>query len=702
MKPKTIKTKLQVYSYIVIVLLAILGVRLAIVQFFHQQIYQTQAKENRIRLVAVKAPRGEIYDRHGEILAANELVYTLSLSYLGLSGQDTVVSNLVSLMQSYYPEIDKDFIEEKIKLQKYRLFEPVIIVRDIPWELVVKLEENRQILPGVTVTVEPLRSYPEATLAGHVLGYIHSINAEEMANSEGKYSINSLIGKAGIEKQYEKELRGKDGARRVEVDAKGRPIRELLTMEPTPGNNLYLTLDLELQKVLEKSMDQVLGQLQEKYPKAKVGSAVVLNVKTGEILAMSSRPGLNPDDWKGNLSDERASYYYPPGKYDPMNPGAEVNRALQESYPPGSTFKPVTGMAALEKEAMDPLNDSVNCTGGYWIAPKIKCTGVHGNVNYYAGMAHSCNTYFQEVGRRAGKDEIINVAREFGLGSKTGIDLPDESKGLLPTPEWKKEVNATILNNRYENLIKDLNARYAALQRGVTNEAELEKLQQKKQKEKNQIDADHDIRYRWDTVWQQYDTFNMSIGQGANNYTVLQLANYAATIANGGYLMRPHVMERIVSDTGKTVKTVKPEAVREVKVKPSTIAETRRAMLAVTEPGGTAYFLFAHFPETIQVAAKTGTAETGRQGDNAKKEFHGVFIAFAPFEDPELAFAGVIEYGYSGGSSAGIVARDVFEHYFGIKDHLAEEKALQEAAAGSQSQVDINQTGEIDPSLRPR
>ncbi|MGS0765272.1 penicillin-binding protein 2 [Syntrophomonas curvata] len=702
MKPNTIKTKLKVYSYIVIALLTVLAARLAIVQFFHQQLYQTQAKENRIRLVAVKAPRGEIYDRKGKILAANELVYTLSLSYLGLSGQDTVVNSLVKLMQSYYPEIDNQFIEEKIKLQKYRLFEPVIVVRDIPWELVVKLEENRQILPGVAITVEPLRSYPEAALAGHVLGYIHSINAEELARSEGKYSINSLIGKAGIEKQYEKELRGSDGARRVEVDAKGRPVRELLTMEPTPGNNLYLTLDMEMQKVLEKSMDEVLAQLQEKYPKAKVGSAVVINVKTGEILAMTSRPGLNPDDWKGNLSDERASYYYPSGKYDPMNPGAEVNRALQESYPPGSTFKPVTGMAALEKEAMDPLRDSVNCAGRYWIAPRIKCTGVHGNVNYYAGMAHSCNTYFQEMGRRAGKDEIIKVARELGLGSKTGIDLPDESSGLLPTPEWKKKVNVPILNSRYENLIKDLDAKYESLQRGVTDEEELKKLQRKKQQEKNKIDAEHDSRYRFDTVWQDYDTFNMSIGQGGNDYTVLQLANYVATIANGGYLMKPHVMARVVSDKGKVLNTTKPEVVHEADIKPPTIAETRRAMLAVAEPGGTAYFLFAHFPETIRVAAKTGTAETSRQGDNPKKDFHGVFVAFAPFDDPEIAFAGVIEYGYSGGSSAGLVARDVFEHYFGIKDHLAEEKALEATAASSENQVDPNQTGEIDPSARPR
>ena len=704
MKPKTIKTRLKVYSYIVIALLAILCVRLAVVQLFHQQAYQTQAKENRIRLVAVKAPRGEIYARDGDILANNELVYTLSLSYLGLNGQDNVVDNLAKLLQSYYPEIDKSYIEEKINLQKYRLFEPLIIVRDIPWELVVEIEENRQTLPGVTITVEPLRAYPEATLAGHVLGYIHSISAKELANNEeSKYSINSLIGKSGIEKQYEKELRGKDGARRVEVDANGRPVRELMTLEPSPGNDLYLTLDMELQKVLEKSMDQVLNQIQERYPKAKVGSAVVINVKTGEVLAMCSRPALNPDDWKGKLSNEKASYYYPPGNYDPMNPGAEINRALQEAYPPGSTFKPITGMAALDGGSVDPLS-LVNCGGAYWIKPNIKCTGVHGNVNYYAGMARSCNTYFQEMGRRAGKDNIIHVAREFGLGSKTGIDLPDESQGLLPTPQWKKEVNATILNNRYAATLKRMDEKYNALeQEAKGNQEQLEKLKRQKQQEKNQIDAEHDIDYRWNTNWQDYDTFNMSIGQGYNDYTVMQLANYVATIANGGYLMRPHIMKSVVSHEGKTLKTVKPEVIDEVDVSPATIAETRRAMLAVAQPGGTAHFLFAHFPAEFQVVAKTGTAETGRQGDNPKKDYHGVFIAFAPFADPEIAFAGVIEYGYSGGGSVGYVARDIFEHYFGIKDHLADEKALEDEEIPSTNQSNENQdVVETDPTVRPR
>jgi len=675
MKQEDIKTRLKIYAYLVIGLMSILCIRLAVVQLFNNEVYQTQAKDNYIRLLSIKAPRGEIYARNGEMLATNELVYTLNLTSLGVKNQDLIVEKLVNILQDYYPEVTPEFVREKIELQKNRLFEPAIIIRDIPWELVVRIEENRQDLAGVAISVEPLRCYPYGSLAGHVLGYIHSINPQELTGEDGaKYSINSLIGKSGIEKQYEQELRGNDGARRVEVDARGRPVGDpVVTLKPQPGNNIYLTLDKNLQMVLEKSMDKVLKQLQEKYPKARVGSAVVLNVKTGEVLAMCSSPYMNPDDWKGNIGPEKVAYYFPQGAdYDPLNPGAALNMALQATYPPGSTFKPITGMAALEKGAADPLNDYVNCTGRYWIAPYIKCWNVHGNVNYYSAMARSCNTYFQEIGRRAGKDEIIRVAAEFGLGNKTGIDLPNEVKGLLPTPEWKKEINSLLINRRYESLRKQLNNKYYELIEEAKNEDEKQKLEKEQKNEKAKLEAQYNIDYQFNTRWQQFDTFNMSLGQGSNNYTVIQLANYVAAIANGGFLMKPYLVSKIESPDGRTIKEIKPQLIHKVDVAPGNIEETQKAMLEVTQPGGTAHFLFYQFPEDIKVAAKTGTAQTGRVGDDPRKEFHGVFIAFAPFDDPEIAFAGVVEYGYSGGDSAGLVARDVFEQYFGIKNHLAE------------------------------
>jgi penicillin-binding protein 2 len=665
-----------------IALLSVLLLRLAVVQLLHNTEYQAKAKENRVRLVPIKAPRGEIYDRTGQVLAANELVYTLSLNYTAMSNQSEVVARLVALLQPSYPEITEQVINEKINLQKYRLFEPVILLRDIPWELVVQLEERRQELPGVMVEVEPLRNYPHGALAGHVLGYIHSITTEEIDQEQDyKYSLSSLIGKSGVEKQYEKELRGQDGARNVEVDSRGRPVRELVTLEPRQGNNIYLTLDKDLQEVMEKSMENMLAELQKKHPKAQAASAVVLNVKTGQVLAMCSVPAMFPDDWKGNISSARAAYYFPQGNdYDPLNPGAFLNRAIQVSYPPGSTFKPVTGMAALESGVADAGKDYVNCKGAYWVAPYIKCWGVHGNVNYYSGMAGSCNVYFQEMGRRAGQESIVKIAREFGLGSKTGIDLPYETAGLLPTVEWKRELNALLTDRQYEARRAEIEQKYQDLLEKAPDDKTRQSLEAQKKQDVARLEAQYQIDYNFNTKWQPYDTFNMSIGEGYNEYTVLQLANYAATIANGGRLLQPYVVDRITAPDGRVIEQFSPRVVHRVEVSPQTLAQTKQAMLAVSEPGGTAYFLFNHFPDHIKVAAKTGTAQNRRSADGSSANYNGVFLAFAPFDNPEIAFAGVVEYGYHGSESAGLVARDVFEHYFGIKDHLSSEETVQEVA----------------------
>ncbi len=678
MRPADFKSRLRVYTIIVIALLGILSLRLAIVQLFANQAYQTKAKDNSIRLVPVKAPRGEIYTRDNVVIANSKLVYTVSLTYLELNKDniEIVAQNLPRLMNGLYPEVTPDYIRNKVK-ENPRLFEPIVLLRDIPWELVVTLEENRQELPGVSISIEPLRTYPEGTLAGHVLGYIHSISQAELdKQGEGgyKYSMNSLIGKTGIEKQYEQYLRGIDGAQQVEVDAGGRPVpnRDVTTQDPHAGSNLYLTIDSRLQKVMEQSMEATLKQLQSQYAKAKVGSAVLMNVKTGEILAMYSSPALNPDDFKGNITNERAAYYFPQTEnYDPMQPGAATNRAIQSTYPPGSTFKPITGLAAMEKGTVDPLKDYVNCAGAYWIAPYIKCTGVHNNVNMYSAMAHSCNTYFQEMGRRAGKEEIVRIATEFGLGSKTGIDLPDERKGVLPSPEWKFAQNDEPMQKQHQAKLNQLNAKYDGLIAQASSEQERKDLIKKKEKEKNEIEAQYKIDYNWVTNWQPFDTFNMSIGQGYNDFSVMQLANYVSAIANGGSLWKPYLLNKALTSENKVVLQNEPQLIRKVDVSSNSLAEIRRAMLEVTRGNGTAAYLFTNFPDNIKVGAKTGSAQTGRTGDDTLKEVHGVFIAFAPFDNPEIAFAGVVEYGYSGATSAGPVCKAVFEQYFGIVDHLA-------------------------------
>jgi len=677
MHPKELQAKLKVCWYVVLGLMALLIIKLAFVQFVQSEKYVTKAQENSVRMVTLKAPRGEIYDRNGKILANNRAVYTVSLTYLQLTDQEKVIRRLAELMSPRYPEITEEYINQLIEDQKYRLFEPITVMRDIDWDMVVTLEEYGAELPGVEVSVEPLRYYPEKSLAGHLLGYVHPIyNREELEKSYDplKYRVGDLVGKGGLEKVYEEYLRGTDGARRVEVDARGRPIRELVTLERKAGNNLQLTLDRDLQQVMELAMDEVLAQLQKTRPKARAASAVLIDVKTGGILAMTSRPSMDPNDFTGRMDEETLNYYFPQGSYDPMNPGAATNRAIQTMYPPGSTFKPITGMALLDSGAMDPQNERVRCTGAYWIKPYIGCWGVHGSVNYFQGMATSCNVFFQEAGRRAGVNEMVRVAREFGLGSKTGIDLPYEKSGLVPDPSWKKEVNSVIIDRRYEKKREETSKNYDALIAAAATEDEKKKLRAEKEKALNKIEAQYRIDYKFETTWQQFDTFNMSIGQGSNNYTVVQLANYVATLANGGYRYQPYLVRKIISPSGETIKEFKPELIQKVNLNPETLAITKEAMHYVVLPGGTGYSIFRNLPPELSGGAKTGTAQTGRATDNKNQDYHGVFIAFAPYDNPEIAFAGVVEYGYHGSTSAGLVAKAVFEHYFGIKDYLAGER----------------------------
>ncbi len=680
MNDKMFYRRLRNIGIFTLALLMIIVVRLAVVQIFQSDMYQIKAKENRVRLVPIKAPRGEIVMRDGEVLAGNELVYTINMVCTDIpdDDRDEIIRKLVDLISPYDPELTVDAVNKMIKAQSYKLYDPIVVARDLPWECVVKVEEKRDVLPGISTGVEPFRIYYNGSLAGHALGYINAINQEELENTEDNYTISSLIGKAGVEKSYEKELRGQDGARRIEVDSKGSKVGELVTKEPLAGNNIYLTLDYKLQLVMESSMQTLVKGLQDNIPKAQVASAVLINVKTGEVLGMASYPNLNPDDFKGNMSPDKANYYFPQTKeYDPLDPGAATNRAIQVSYPPGSAFKPITGMAAIEYGDVSPTQDYVFCAGKYWMAPFIKCTAEHGAVNYYGGMAQSCNTYFQEIGRRATKSNIIKVAEDFGLGKRTGIDLPYETEGLLPTPEWKKELGTILIEQKYEALRKNIDLKYDPLIAAASSEEEKAEIVKDKEKDHKNLETQYKFDYSFATEWQQYDTYNMAIGQGSNYYSVLQLANYVSTLANGGHCYKPHIVQKIVSTDGRIMKAVSPELVRDVDVSDSTLQITKDAMLGVTEHGGTAASIFEGFP--ISVCAKTGTAETGRAEDDQENEFHGVFVAFAPYDDPEIAFASIVEYGQHGSTSAAIICRAVFEQYFGVVDHYSEAKQVLES-----------------------
>jgi penicillin-binding protein 2 len=673
MATKKTEDRLRVYWMIIIGIFAVMLVRLFMLQLVQAHAYRTQSEENRVRLIPIRAPRGEILDRNGLVLAKNKQVFAVTLTQNSTKSPDEVIQRLVDILSQTYPEVTLEYIQEQIKQHQNRRYEPITIKRDIDMMMLTRLEEARQELPGVSIEVEPIRDYPldqesGHPLAGHLLGFVREISAKELTelNREalegGYYRIGDLTGKDGLEKSYETLLRGQDGARQVEVNAYNREVSKMMTIPADPGNSLVLTLDANLQKAMESSMDQTLASLQAKgQVKALAGTAVAIDVKTGAVLAMVSRPFLDPNDFIGTMSQNLADFYYR------SQPAAAINRAIAGTYPPGSTFKPVTAMAALESHALTPQQRLINCTGYYPIKPYIRCTGAHGLMDLYSGMAKSCNTYFQEAGRLAGPERMVMVGQQFGLGVRTGIDLPGEVQGLLPSPQWKMELNTKLLESRYQKLYAELDNRYNELLLiPELDEKTREGYLRDKERERKRIEALYDIDYRFATSWQPYDTFNMSIGQGSNNFTPLQLANYVATLANGGKHFKPYLVDSVVSSKGEVLQKFEPSLLNQVTVSPENMMEVRKSMEGVTMPGGTAYSLFNDFPATIRVAGKTGTAQTGRKGDDKNKDFHGVFIAYAPADDPQIAFAGIIEYGGHGSTSSGYVARAVFREYFGL------------------------------------
>lgn len=674
-KKKLLSRKLKIYFTVTVLIFLVLLGRLFMLQVVNAEAYQTQSDGNRIRMLTIPASRGEIITSDHEVLATSKPVYTVSVSHLNdEEAERQVAYRLAELLQN--PDITGEEIMEKLSKHSRR-FEPLEIVR-IPWgeeavALITKLEERRAELPGLVIRAEPMRYYPEGTMAGHILGYEGLINERELEiYRDYNYGINDRIGKTGLERSFElweKEegvpagLRGQKGAQPVEVNARHRIVRELPVMlQPTPGNTLKLTLDYDLQRAMEESLREVISQIQAtKNPKSNAGAAVLIDVKTGGILAMASYPELNPNDFVDGSYGEKSDYYNDPD----LKPA--FNRAIQAVYPPGSTFKPITAMAALESGRVNE-RVTVNCTGAYWKPPYIKCWQTHGRVDFYRAIAVSCNTYFQYIAEQAGIEQMVRVGEAFGLGTSTGLsDLPGEAAGILPTPEWKKEINTILINRKYDRLREQLEEKYRELLNQAADEEERTTLQRKQEQEQRTLEARYRIDLNFETTWQAFDTYNMSIGQGSNSFTMLQLANYVATLVNGGKRYKPYLVDSIYDEDGNLVKQFEPEVVLEVPLAEDTLAKTVKGMLGTAQPGGTAWSLFRHFPEHIKVGAKTGTAETGLAGDG-KKDYHGVFIAFAGEGDAEIAFAGIVEYGQSGSGSAGYIAKAVFEEYFGLND----------------------------------
>ncbi|AFM43155.1 penicillin-binding protein 2 [Desulfosporosinus acidiphilus SJ4] len=680
-------------SAVVVIVFLILGLNLWHLQIAEGSYYSEMAKGNVMQLVKIPTTRGDIVDKNNKLLATSVPEFVLTLDWLDLQQSKTtnwkdVVMRLAGFIKPYWPNanetvdaIDVDILVN-IQNHQWERYRPVTILENVPQQLQAVIAEHQDELPGVSVDATPIRSYPQHTLAGQILGYVREIGPNEIdqfnknpdAQKAGfTYSQGDLVGKDGVEKTYDFWLRGKEGVQQVEVDNNARPLTKKIVQTPEPGKTIQLTIDADLQKTVEDSLDQVIANVQrDTNPNAKSGAAVVIDVNTGKILAMASRPSMDPNDLIGNISQQVSDKYFT----NKDAPAASLNRALAGLYPPGSTFKMITAMAALQLKLTTPdekINDVLSSLGNI-VAQKQGFVEWGGNnfglVNIYRALALSSDIYFEVVGRRvfdANPEFIGQIAHEFGLGTYTGVDLPGEAKGLVPSEQWKKANIEPQYAKQRDQKLAAINSKYAPKLAQAKDTQTKQKLQSAEDQEKKQVQVWYQQMVDQYVAWKAYDSYNNAIGQGYNDYTPLQLANYVATIVNGGKHYRPYIVNKISDPlTGKVVMQNQPKVENTVSISPDVLATVKQGMQAATTGEGTAAFLFSDIPD-FSGGAKTGTAQTGSVNTSNADVYNGMFVAFAPYDHPQIAFAGVVEYGSHGGDTAGYVARAAFMKYFGWK-----------------------------------
>lgn len=576
-----------------VLVIAVLIGRAAYLQIYQGEYYAGLADGNRIRIVPSMAPRGTFYDRNGELLVTNRPGFSVSLLPLTAPISDDVIARLSDLLKVPTDEI-------KTKIAGHSGFNPIRIKTDVTPDIVSIIEEQKSQYPGVVIEVTPIRDYILKQEGAHTFGYVSEINDTELEKMKDEgYKSGDIIGKFGIEKIYDKELRGENGGQQVEVDVSGKPVQILGRKEPVPGDDLELTIDIKLQQAAEKAVDEQLTQIG-----AHAAAAVVMNPQTGEILAMVSRPAFDPNLFAHGISSKDWNQLNN-NPYHPMD-----NKTITGEYPPGSTFKIVTGTAALTEGVVTP-DEQIFDSGHHWIIPKGNADGeALGWLNFRSALAHSDNVYFYEMGNRLGIDRLEKYARMFGLGAKTGIDLPYEASGL-------------VANRRY--------------------------------KEKNFDDGE----------WYLSETFDAAIGQGFNLVTPLQAAMVMGEIAADGKRYKPHVVNRIIAPDGSVVKDFQPELLSQLDVPEEDIKLVQDGLHDVTKYG-TAASSFRGF--TVDIAGKTGTAENSQGRD------HGWFVAYGPFDNPNVVVAVIVENDGYGSQSAVPIGRKILEAAFGLNQDGGDKK----------------------------
>lgn len=589
-------TRLHTLLAVCLVLFAVLLGRMVYLQLWRGDYYAKQSDGNRLRQSRILAPRGIIYDSEGKELVNNLPGYAVVLQKQSIYKPETL-QRLSNLLQMPVEEINA-----KIKASK-NFYEPIMLKNNLDQQMVTKIEEQRRYMPEVMLSVQPIRNYPYHELAVHALGYVGEVSAYEIEQGLFKnITQGSLVGKGGLEKTYDKYLRGEDGAFMEEVDVAGNVVKHYDSVQPIPGKNLKLTIDYELQKELEAFTDKHLAFLRSSgiAPGARAAAVVAIDPRNGAVRAMVSRPGYDPNWFVHGISSKNWNSINNDPNY-PMN-----NKVITGEYPPGSTFKIVTGSAAFELKKVG-LNEPIFDGGFHPMVPTMGNAGgeVLGWLTFIKALAMSDNVYFYELGYRVGIDNIEKYAHIFGFGERTGIDLEGESKGLVASKKVKREI--------------------------------------------------------WDEDWRLGDTFNAAIGQGFNLTTPIQLSVMLSIVANGGTKYQPYLVDSIINSDGSLFEKPKRAEGKHIDVSQQTIDYIRMGMSATTQEGGTASY-FAGLPKPI--AGKTGTAENSHGRD------HGLFVAYGPVDDPELVVVCIVEQGGFGSVAAGPIVYKAFEEFFQEKGYM--------------------------------
>lgn len=575
--------------YAAVVLLLILAVRLFYMQIVEGAYYKEEADGNRIRTMPVQAVRGVMYDRNGVMLAGSRAAYTVVIPVDRKQKKmpDAELDALAVLLN-----MPKEKILEKIEDHKVD-FGPVPLMYDAGMDVVTQLAERKSDFPDVDVENQPLRIYPLKNAGAQVLGYVGEAGPDDRDANGQPYRSRALIGRAGLEYKYNQFLEGKNGSRQVEVDATGQPVRYFSGSPVVPGHNIRLTLDANLQKVAEKAIQKQIEYLNQYNVHPTGASAVAVDPNSGAVLAMVSWPGFNPNHFSRGISTEEWNSII-------NNPNHPLeNRPIAAMYPPGSVFKVITGAAGLEAKVLDP-SEMIYDNGKHWLIPKQNAQGeAFGWINFDMAMAKSDNVYFYEIGRRLGIDRLADMARAFGLGSRTGIDLNGESEGNVASEEYKREV--------------------------------------------------------FDEDWYLGETFDAAIGQSYNLATPLQMTMIYAAIANGGFRYQPYLVSRVDNLDGTPNKIFAPTQIGTLPVSQANLKILQDTLRSVMKKDGTGGFLFADYP--IALAGKSGTAETNGL-DN------GWFVAYGPFDKPEIVVLVMFEHSGFGADSAAPVVKKLMDAYF--------------------------------------